>query len=54
MNKQKLIDDTFKVDGINKGGKVFEKGKYSTNSDDFSFSYLRRDSGSQALNRVGR
>ena len=54
MNKQKLIDDTFKVDGINKGGKVFEKGKYSTYSDDFSFSYLRRDSGSQALNRVGR
>ena len=28
MHKQKLIDDTFQVTEIDKGGKVFDKGKY--------------------------
>ena len=27
MHKQKLIDDTFQVTEIDKGGKVFDKGK---------------------------
>ena len=37
MHKQKLIDDTFQVTDINKGGKekVFEKGKYFKQSYQF-------------------
>ena len=36
MHKQKLIDDTFQVTEIDKGGKVFDKGTLALfNSSDF-------------------
>jgi len=30
MDRQKLIEDTIEVVKINKDGKVFDRGKYST------------------------
>lgn len=32
MDSYKLIDDTIKIDSINKDGKVFERGKPSRNN----------------------
>ena len=28
MDRQKLIEDTIKVEAINQGGQVFDRGKY--------------------------
>jgi len=39
MDSYKLIEDTIKIDKINKDGKVFERGNYSVHKRDSSSLY---------------
>ena len=53
MDSYKLIEDTIKIEAINRDGKVFERGKLAELLTECSFSYLCELQCEQASRRAG-